>query len=165
MENLEQKQHRVLIMCGLPGSGKSSLAATFGCPIISRDAIRFAMLKEGEDYFSHENEVLEKFYDSIWDSVQNNYTTIIDATHLTPKARNSVLVHVPKDTYRIAVCFDVPVKVAIERNANRTGRARVPENVIYNMATSYVKPTFKENFDEIWTIDKDLNVKEEKCNG
>ena len=54
------------ILIGVPGVGKSYFAKKKlmegpGWKYISRDEIRYSLLKEGEDYFSHENEVFEKF--------------------------------------------------------------------------------------------------------
>ena len=56
-------------MCGPAGSGKSTWlikqmkSKTDVC--ISRDNIRFGLLKEGEDYFAHEDRVKNIFYGAI----------------------------------------------------------------------------------------------------
>ena len=48
---------RLIMMCGIPGSGKSTWIQNCkgfignDVVVVSRDAIRFSMLKEGEDYF------------------------------------------------------------------------------------------------------------------
>ena len=52
------------IMCGVPGSGKSTWARehlTDNDVYVSRDDIRFSFLKEGDDYFSKE--------DMVWDTI------------------------------------------------------------------------------------------------
>jgi tRNA uridine 5-carbamoylmethylation protein Kti12 len=60
----------------------------------------------------------------------------------------------------IAVCVEVPLEVALERNAKREGRSCVPETVIKNMYRSYKRPTLEENwFDEIWVIDENDHAK------
>ena len=56
------KQKILYLMCGIPGSGKSHWAkGVKDAVIVSRDAIRFNLLKDGEDYFAHEDEVVETF--------------------------------------------------------------------------------------------------------
>ena len=54
----------LFIMMGAPGAGKSTfiknLKGESGIPI-SRDQIRFSMVKEDEPYFSKEKEVYKEF--------------------------------------------------------------------------------------------------------
>ena len=66
----------------------------------------------------------------------------VDATHLTDKSRNKTkrrLNHKNIDKI-VNVIFDVPLEVCLERNAQRTGRATVPEDVIKNMYNSFTFP-------------------------
>ena len=58
------------IMSGVPGCGKSTWARKFASENdnvvhISRDEIRFSLLKDGEDYFAHEDDVITIFYAKI----------------------------------------------------------------------------------------------------
>ena len=58
---------KLIIMSGAPGCGKSTYARKYceehkDTVIVSRDAIRFSLLKDGEHYFSKEIEVLRLFY-------------------------------------------------------------------------------------------------------
>lgn len=155
-------------MCGPSGSGKSTWLIKQLRPqldiCISRDNIRFMLLKDDEDYFAHENKVKNIFYTAIR---ENTFTTkdfegvYIDATHLTPKARKASTMHIGPLCEVIAVSFEVPVEVAIERNTHRSGRALVPESVIRNMHRQYIKPTLGEGFDEIWHIDEEGNIRKE----
>lgn len=146
-------------MSGIPGSGKSTWIIQQMKPLtdvwISRDNIRFGLLKnDEEDYFAHENQVKQIFFDSIWKSTYDeNWDNIfIDATHLTPRARNSVMQHIDEECYCIAVDFDIDLDTALKRNAKRSGRALVPEDAIIRMYEQYIVPTFKEKFNEIWHV-------------
>ena len=81
------------ISCGIPGSGKSTFLKSHIAPterIVSRDEIRFSLLKEGEEYFSHEDEVWDIFIHTIADSINNGINTYADATHLTQKSRSAL---------------------------------------------------------------------------
>ena len=167
MENTKKKQTKVFVMCGPAGSGKSTWLIKQMKPktdiCISRDNIRFGLLKEGEDYFAHENDVKEIFYNSIANNTSASYweNIYIDATHLNPKARRATMWNISKYCSVVAVSFEVPAKVAIERNKKRSGLARVPDNVIWNMKSRYKIPSLDEGFDEIWHIDAEGVIRKE----
>lgn len=155
------KNKRVFLLCGCPGSGKTTFAreriAKYGGYHISRDEIRFAMLdKYGGDYFSHEDEVINTFYNNInelLDSDEQCMDIYVDATHLTRAARLNVLNKIHKDNaYLIAVWFDVPLELCLSRNNQRTGRAKVPAKTIGDMFNRFSKPS-KYDFDEVWRVD------------
>lgn len=167
MENIKKKRQTVFVMCGCPGSGKSTWVFEQMCPVkdvlISRDNIRFTLLKDDDDYFACEEKVCNMFFQAIKNNTSNDdFDNIyIDATHLTRKARSQVRSWIRRRPYQIAVSFEVPLEVALERNAQRTGRAKVPETVIYNMYHHYDIPSLKEGFDEIWHIDAEGNITKE----
>jgi predicted kinase len=130
------------LLCGIPGSGKSTfvkndLARTHG-KWISRDEVRFSIVNDDEEYFSHEDEVFNTFI--IWiNEALNNYDDVyVDATHLNERARNKVLKRLNLfDVNIIAVNFNVNVNICLERNSKREGRACVPEKAIRNMYASW----------------------------
>ena len=141
---------KIYILCGVPGSGKSTWARKQieeldgkGI-IISRDAIRFSMLGDDDAYFAHEDAVFDEFIKKIQEAINDEeHTSIfIDATHLNEKNRNKVLSRIWRmgDDVIIGVYFDVPLEECLRRNALRTGRALVPETVIKNMYESLTKP-------------------------
>ena len=129
------------ISCGVPGSGKSTFLKTHKGKdekIISRDEIRFSLLKEGEEYFSHEDEVFETFITKITESINSGFNTYADATHLNHRGRaklTDALLEAgcqPRDVQ--AILFDVPIAICFERNEKRKGtKAYVPRGVIRRM--------------------------------
>ena len=157
------KQKRLWLMCGIPGSGKSTWAKhkveQTGGVWISRDAIRFSIIKDDEDYFSHEDEVLAKFFGDVQEQLNNPLVEdiVVDASHLSPKARQATLgrLNLTNAVEVNCVMFDVPVAVAIERNDQREGRAKVPHSVIRRMDHQKIFPTAKEKFTRIIRVDQD----------
>ena len=138
------KQKKVWLLAGIPGSGKSTWAreqiAKYGGVHCSRDEIRFSLLKEGEDYFSHEDEVIRLWTEKVHQAILSPDVgdVYIDATHLTEKARRKVIDSLPTANYEIiTVIFHIPLEVCLERNEKRTGRAYVPPQTIRNMYASF----------------------------
>ena len=82
------------VVCGTPGSGKSTFLKDIvndNEKIVSRDEIRFSLLKPGEQYFSHEKEVYIKFLNAITLNIRNGINVYADATHLNEKSRYKLL--------------------------------------------------------------------------
>lgn len=155
------KNKRLFLLCGCPGSGKSTWVrqriGTYGGYHISRDEIRFAILNErGGDYFDYEKEVIRTFIariNELLDSDEQRIDIYVDATHLTNNSRNQIMrqLHL-EDAYKIAVWMKVPLTVCLARNDERTGRAKVPHKTIADMYNRARRPSPKD-FDEIWEID------------
>lgn len=165
MENIKKKPQKAFVMCGIPGSGKSTWVIKHMAPVtditISRDNIRFMLLQDDEEYFAHESKVKNIFFSAIRSNtfISKDFDSVfVDATHLTPKSRRQTMNHIAPDTHKIAVYFDVPIEVALERNARREGRARVPEDAIKNMYNSFCAPKISEGFDEIWRVNAEGEI-------
>ena len=148
MANSKKRLKCLYLLCGIPGSGKSTWAkqrVAEGCIWCSRDEIRFSLLQEGEDYFSHEDEVIHLWYKKINEALAAGHDVIVDATHLSAKARKNTLHHLNlKDVGVVPVYFNIPLETCLERNAKREGRARVPDSVIKNMSNGLTAPTEAE---------------------
>ena len=134
----------IWLMCGLPGSGKSTWAKKQpSTKRISRDEIRFSMLQEGEEYFAHENETFAKWVSELAAAVREEKNVIADATHLTWGARKKIINAIRAKGVNCqfgVVVFETPVEVCVERNAKRTGRECVPEETIRAWVRSFTDP-------------------------
>ena len=140
---------KLYLMCGPAGSGKTTWVREHATPgvsaHISRDRIRFKMVKEDEYYFSREKEVYIEFTRQICKALSCEWVdeVYVDATHLTKKSRENLIGEID------SVCsfFDiivVAIKPSVEQclaqNAQRSGREFVPEKVIMNMFSSFEDP-------------------------
>lgn len=149
---------RLLMLCGTPGSGKSTWAREYvknqarqgrHVVIVSRDAIRFALVDEGEGYFSKEADVFKNYISNIQNYLNDDDVDIViaDATHINEKSRAKVLKKLNlKDVLVEAVVFHTPVTRCIQQNKTRIGRERVPDVAIYNMQKNFTIPTNEEGF-------------------
>lgn len=150
---------RLFMMVGAPGTGKSTFVLNNmkeDFIYISRDKIRYSLLEEGDNYFAKERQVFNQFILSIneaimWDEYPN---IIIDATHLTKASRAKVLKRLASVDEIRAIVMTTPLETALERNAKREGRERVPDDVIKSMYESFELPTKEEGFDSIAYINE-----------
>ena len=142
------------IMCGPSGCGKTTWADNFmrnndeDIRYVSRDEIRFSIIKSDEPYFSHEDEVFKKFVGTIAQTLVYGFDVIADATHLNYFSRKKLtraIDAVISDYKIIYVVFDNDVNGCIERNEHRIGRTRVPEEVIRSMCDNFEEPTWHED--------------------
>ena len=141
------------IMIGLPGSGKSTFCkkdiSEWGEGVwVSRDAVRFSILKSTDAYFAKETLVFNTFIDIANNAIANHDVVYIDATHINAASRFKLLRRLNL-TGEEEICyyfFDVPIEECLRRNRGREGRERVPEHAIRNMeANSQMYITEAEN--------------------
>lgn len=132
----------VNVMIGLPGSGKSTFCKE-ACEEpeahwISRDAIRFDILKPNESYFSQETNVFNSFIATVNYFLEKDEDMIlyIDATHINASSRLKLLrrLNLKGDEEINYYFFDTPLNECLRRNRSRTGLSRVPDSAIRDMA-------------------------------
>lgn len=145
------KQHNLFLMCGVPGSGKSTWLKNQGeAYTISRDAVRFMMVKENEEYFSKEKEVFNTYVRYIQESIDSEDTPediYCDATHITKSSRNKLLDALDLTNVKNVTVIVVrpSLEETLKRNAKRDGREFVPKSVIRRMYYQFERPEYDEN--------------------
>lgn len=146
---------RLWLLCGCPGSGKTHFARTVfadgeGIKYISRDEIRYRLVKENEQYFSKETKVFNEFVTQIKEALdtEDEYVSdvIADATHLNWSSRSKLLsalgILAGKRSFVdvIPIVMTTSVEESIRRNNTRVGRACVPEKDLRRMYSSQTHP-------------------------
>jgi predicted kinase len=133
-----------VIFIGLQGSGKSTyyrehFAATH--VHVSKD-----MMKSARDRDTKQRLLIEK-------ALGEGKPVVVDNTNPNPAVREPLIAIGRRCGARIVgYFFDVPVKVAVERNRQREGKARVPDVAVYVTSKKLVPPKFEEGFDEIHVV-------------
>lgn len=148
------------VMCGFPGSGKSTHLSKFDLSskywartvILCPDDFRLALT--GQQYYGTAE-------DMVWSHVKiaarvllkREHHVIIDGTHLTPGSRKSWI----KLAKGIGVDVDcrwqkVLPDVARKRNRARPGRQIVPELEMDRMIRSFRDPMVDEGFSDVYIV-------------
>lgn len=139
---------RIILLVGLPASGKSTWAAQHSLPVLSSDEIRHLLLDDAADQRLNRRvfQVLRYLLKQRLEA--GRPITCIDATHLTRAERRPYLAIGQLYGCDVdAVYFDTPLEVCKDRN--RTRSRVVPEEVMDRMAARMVRPTAEEGFRQI----------------
>ena len=150
---------KLWLMVGAPGSGKSTYLATHNIPnsiVVSRDKIRYSMLKDEEPYFSKETAVYKEFIKEIAAALaqEDIEFVFVDQTSLDRSARAKLL-NALKGCRAIynelnAIVFNLPLETILERNMQRSGREYVPERAVTEMYNRMTVPTKAEGFNNVY---------------
>ncbi len=141
---------RIVLLVGLPGSGKSTYAAQLAVPVLSSDAVRLLLADDETDQTIHSRVFATIRYLLVQRLEIHRPVTYIDATHLTRAERKPYLEIAAEHGVEIeAVFFNTPLSVCLERNRKRA--RQVPEDVLVKMAAKLQPPNLDEGFSRIET--------------
>ena len=131
----------LILLCGLPASGKSSSISDLGndAEIVDGDSLKTSQA------------VVTKVK-----SLRNcGKSIIVDATNATIE-RRSPLISLAKEWKIPVKCiwFTLDVKTCVQRSKERheKGGKNIPKIAIYKINKTFVEPTLDEGFDEIVKI-------------
>jgi predicted kinase len=142
---------RIVVLVGLPGSGKSTYLKQMGVSGLSSDEIRKLLADDETDQTVHVRVFQTLRYLLEQRLAIGRAVTYIDATNLTPEERGPYLAIGRAWGCDVeAVFFDVPLDVCLERNARRP--RVVPGEALAKMAAKLAPPSVEEGFARVTVL-------------
>lgn len=160
---------KIVYLCGLPGSGKTTLRKNFpGYDVVSTDDyIEGAAHDFGMTYNEFFKEGIKIAEPEMWKHIERciseEINFIFDRTNLSAKSRAKSLSHMHQIAKKYNRDLDVsifvlttPIETIIERNQARAefGRA-LPFGILMSMNSTKEFPTVDEGFTDIYMIEHD----------
>jgi predicted kinase len=139
-----QKTLECIILIGLPGAGKSTFYRErfAGYAHISKDLWPNASGREARQ---------QKLID---DTLAAGKSIVVDNTNPTAAERARIITAAKnRDARLIGYFIDVSTRAAVARNANRTGKSKVPNVAIFTTAKRLQPPQLTEGFDELFRVE------------
>ncbi len=144
------------VLIGLPGAGKSTWARQnvdrLHAAVVGSDEVRREFQANGQNLLNGD-QVFAEVERRARSLLRADQSVILDATHFLRKYRTYAL-HLADDCHarRVAIWFDVPLDLCLQRNAQRNnltfGNEQVPEDVVRGMANLF-QPPGQDEFDEV----------------
>lgn len=140
------KDVTLYMLCGLPASGKTTIAKQFEKELgVKRHSYDDVLSK-----FNYTN-TWGKWIDNIKNDLKNGYDVICDNTNLFSWYRKSILTRLSNINCRkILIIVNTPIKQCVKNNQNRNFKTTT--EVIYDCSKNFEEPCISEGWDEIYYI-------------
>jgi len=148
---------QLIVMCGLPASGKSTCAKTIcgkGRQYVVVCADEFRKVYTGKDFDAFAEHMITLMVKTTVEvMLRRNENVILDMTCLTIKSRKKWIEIARKCNVPI-YCVWLNLSLHHCLDANRNRKRYVPEHIISNMYDCFQEPTIQEGFSDITEITK-----------
>lgn len=154
----------LVMMCGLPGSGKSTYAKEleekYGYTIHSSDNLRKELYGD-ENNQENNSELFNELNRRIVSDLRDGKCVVYDATNINRKRRIAFLKQLENINCR-KYCVFIPTSYKDCLKNNKKRDRAVPEEVIKKMYKSFQVPYYNEGFDSVFidysVLRKDLDI-------
>lgn len=142
---------KVILLIGLPGSGKSTYAKQQGWPVLASDDVRKLLLDDARDQSANRAifALLRRLLRMRLEL--GRPLTCVDATSLTPSERRPYIKTAQMYGADVEAVF-LDTALALCKQRNRSRERTVPEDVMDRFATKLRAPSREEGFSEIFTL-------------
>ena len=133
-----------VILTGIPAAGKTTFYRRY-----------FAATHEhvSKDLWPGARNRDERQRRAIESALASGRPVVVDNTNPTREARKAIITLAHRHGARVVGYFlDVPTRLAVARNAGRTGKAQVPKVAIFTVAKRLEPPVMHEGFDQLFTV-------------
>jgi len=160
--NIEIPELSLVVLIGPSGSGKSTFARKhfLQTEVISSDFCR-ALVADDENDLSATKRAFEVLHFIVSKRLETGKLAVVDATNVRSEDRKS-LVELAKahHTLPVAIVFDLPEKVSIERNRLRTDRTLGPHVVRQQLQQMHrgLRGLEREGFRHVFTFRDEADV-------
>ena len=134
----------LVIFVGLQASGKSTFF---------RDWFAATHTHVSKDLFRNNKNRNRRQAQLIEAALQEGKSVVVDNTNPTAEERRPLIELGRRYGAKIVgYYFESEVRRCLERNRQRTGKARVPDVALYATAKKLVRPSYLEGFDELFYV-------------
>lgn len=169
MTKNENERPAVIILVGLPASGKSTARAKAAEQGASETSFQYST----DDIVDREAEALGVNYDDIWsdyiktataeadklvtEAIKQKQGVLWDQTNMTAKKRRKILNRFGNDYRKECICilppFTAEQQIELERRLKSREGKKIPDFVMANMLKSFDLPTMNEGFNRVLYFD------------
>jgi predicted kinase len=134
-----------IILIGVPAAGKTTFYRTYFASThthVSKDLWPHATGRE-----ARQRRAIDQ-------ALTSGQPVVVDNTNPTASDRAAIILLAKSRGARVVgYFFDVPTRVAIARNAERSGPAQVPKVAIFTVAKRLERPALSEGFDQLFRVE------------
>jgi len=146
----EDRLPKLVVMCGLQGSGKSTIAEElslkYNMIVLSSDKLRKEFPDENNEF------IFRRLYNQANIALKQGLNVILDATNITIKSRKQIFLNIKEPCKKICYIVNTPYEVCIERVKKRNediNSHQVPLEVVRRYLESFEVPFYEEGWDNI----------------